>query len=207
MNAVYGLLGFLFFVSLPVVLRSIYQADAGLGVVFYSTAALLCLLRWREEKNALSWLLLAALSAGFAASTQANGLASAGLEPWTKLAPLDGDSWRRIAPPPRYFFTGPLSPLLLVFLPWAFKGKWLEEKKFLLGFALLYIVAALLFTDSPARFFLPVVPPLAALAVYGVFNAYLGIKQPAYLFAILFFFALLHGFYLWRFLAGGASLG
>ena len=261
LNAVYGLMGFLFFILLPAVLRSIYGADEGLGVVFYSSASLLCLLRWREEKNARSWLLLAAFSAGFAAAAQASGLAAAGLSaflflivslqaprrgwagmvsdvltfsaagalpvllhrapgpdisfytlsdglaPLIKLATLDSESWQRLAPPLRYFFTGPLSPLLLLFLPWVFKGKWLEEKEFLLGFVLLYVVAAPYFTDPPAGFFLPVAPPLAALAVYGVFNAYLSVKRPAYLFATLFLFALLHGLYLWRFFAGGVLLG
>ncbi len=43
------------------------------ALLFYTTAALLCLLRWREEKSARAWLLLAALSAGFAVATKPNG--------------------------------------------------------------------------------------------------------------------------------------
>jgi hypothetical protein len=54
---------------------------------------------------------------------------------------------------------------------------------------------------------LPIVPPLAALMVYGVFNAYLRIKRPVYLFVVLAFFALLHGFYLWRYFQAVQPLG
>ena len=278
MNAIYGLLGFLFFVSIPVVLRLSHWADVDLGVAFYSTATLLCLLRWREEKDSGSWLLLAALSAGFAAATQPNGLVAAGLSaflflitslqeprrgfariaaeialfaaagalaclpwlaqnrlqaatsfflPWAGFAGLEtltkgalfhGESWWRIAALPlRIFFigrdddphnfAGVLSPLLLVFLPWAFKGKWLGEKRLLIGFTLLYFGHALWVMELRARYLLPVVPPLVALAVYGVFNAYLSIKRPAYLFAGLIFFAALHGLYLWRYFAGSVPLG
>src|ERR1700746_1453216 len=74
MNTVYGLLGFFFFISVPAVLRLNHFAYVDLGTTFYATAALFCLLRWREEKDALSWLVLAASSAGFAASTKPNGL-------------------------------------------------------------------------------------------------------------------------------------
>ena len=38
------------------------------------------------------------------------------------------------------FFDGVLTPVLIAFLPWAFKGKWLEEKKLLAGFALLVFI-------------------------------------------------------------------
>jgi hypothetical protein len=40
---------------------------------------------------------------------------------------------------------------------------------------------------------------LVALFVYGVFNVYLRIKQPAYLIAGLLLFAGFHGFYLYRY--------
>ena len=74
MNAVYGLLGFFFFISMPSVLRLSHWAYVDLGMTFYTTASLLCLLRWREDKDASRWLLLAALSAGFAVATKPNGL-------------------------------------------------------------------------------------------------------------------------------------
>ena len=293
MNAVYGLLGFFFFISVPVVLRLSHWAYVDLGTTFYTTAALLCLLRWREEKSSRSWLLLAAFSAGFAAATKPNGFVAwsllaflflfislqepgrgvrkiaaelvlfaaagalpclpwlaknwlqtgnpffpllaglfpgngrgdageavgfAGLEIFTKRALLYGESWWQIAALPlRVFFTGRdddpqyfdgvLSPILLLLLPWAFKGKWLAEKRLLLGFALLFFAYALFLVDLRARYILLIVPPLVVLGVYSVFNIYLSIKRPAYLFAGLLFFAGLHGYYLWRYVEQIAPFG
>jgi hypothetical protein len=285
MNAIYGLLGFFFFISVPSILRLSHWAYVDLGTTFYATASLLCLLRWREDKNAGRWLLLSALSAGFSAATKPNGLvvwlllslfvlfaqvseprrgfakiagdlclfamvsvlpflpwitknwlqtgnpffpllahwfpakavaggggsaSFTGLGIFTKRALLYGESgWQIGALPLRVFFfgrddnpqyfDGVLSPMLILFLPWAFKGKWGEEKKLLVSFALLYFAYAFFLVDLRVRYILPIVPPLVILLVYGIFNIYLRIKQPAYLFAGLLLFAVLHGFYLWRY--------
>ncbi len=285
MNAVYGYLGFFLFISIPVVLRLSHWAYVDLGVTYYSTASLLCLLRWREGKESRSWLVLAAVSAGFAAATKPNGFVVAammsflflfisvqeprrglaktvaelalfaamgalpclpwltknwlqtgnpffplmagffpgsgfadgdgsvefaGLEIFAKRAWLYGESWWQIAALPlRLFFAGRdddpqyfdgvLSPLLILLLPWAFKGKWLAEKRLLFGFALLYLAYALFLVDLRARYVLVIAPPLVALAVYGVFNVYLSIKRPAYLFAGLLLCAGVHGYYFWRY--------
>lgn len=293
MNVVYGLSGFLMFISIPAVLRLEHWAYVDLGVTFYTTASLLCLLRWREGKDSRLWLLLAAVSAGFAAAAKPNGFVAAALLsflflfislqdpkpglakitielalfaaaaalpclPWlaknwlqtgnpffpllTAFFPGHGaageqatvgfpglsllatrsllygeNGWQIAALPLRVFFAGRdddpqyfdgvLSPILLLFLPWAFKGKWPAEKRLLFGFALLYFAYALLLVDMRVRYILPVVPPLAALAVYGVFNAYLSVKRPVYLFAALLFFAGLHGYHLWRYFVSGAPLG
>ncbi|MBI2230122.1 MAG: glycosyltransferase family 39 protein [Deltaproteobacteria bacterium] len=292
MNAVYGLLGFLFFISIPTVLRLSHWAYVDLGVAFYSTASLLCLLRWREEKDSRTWLLLAAVSAGFAAATKPNGFVAAsmlsflflfisvqerqrglakiaaewglfvavgalpclpwlaknwlqtgnpffplmagffpgsgvaegdgsvgfaGLDIFAKRALLYGENWWQIAALPlRLFFAGRdddpqhfdgvLSPLLILLLPWVFKGKWLSEKRLLLGFALLYLANALFLVDMRVRYVLAIAPPLAALAVYGVFNVYLSIKRPVYLLVGLLLFAGVHGYYLWGYFAGIAPL-
>jgi hypothetical protein len=56
---------------------------------------------------------------------------------------------------------------------------------------------ALFLVDLRVRYVLMIVPPLVVLFAYGVFNVYLRIKQPAYLFAGLLFFAGYHGFYLY----------
>jgi hypothetical protein len=287
MNVVYGLLGFFFFISIPVVQRLNHWAYVDLGTTFYATASLLCLMRWREDQTATSWLTLAGLSMGFTAATKPNGLVAAlmltflmvfalvgepkktvsqcarsifffalmaalpflpwlvknwfqtgnpffpllaGFSPakssagataavgfggvgiFAKRELLYGESgWQIAALPLRLFFSGrddnpqffdgALSPILILFLPWAFKGKWLEEKKFLASFALLYFAYAFFLVDMRVRYILPIVPPLVALLVYGVFNIYLRIKRPAYLFAALLFFAVLHGVYLWRYFA------
>jgi hypothetical protein len=141
----------------------------------------------------------------------------AGLEIFTKRALLYGESWWQIAALPlRVFFfgrddsprsfDGVLSPILILLLPWAFKGKWVEEKKLLMSFAVLYFAYALFLADLRIRYILPIVPPLVVLLVFGVFNVYLRIKQPVYLFAGLVFFAALHGFYLWRYFEEVAPL-
>jgi hypothetical protein len=285
MNAVYGLLGFFFFVSTPVILRLSHWGYIDLGIAFYTAASLLCLLRWREDRLAWRWLAPAALSLGFALATKPNGLVAAlvivffliwtvakpprettgrilrelaffgGLAlmpyfPWlaknwwqtgNPFFPLLGNFfggysaapgaavgfgdlgifakrellyneniWQILGLPLRVFFSGQddnpqffdgvLTPVLIVFLPWAFKGKWLEEKKILAGFALLFLACALFLVDLRIRYILPIVPPLAALMVYGVFNVYLRLKRPVYLVAILLCFAAWQASYLWGYI-------
>ena len=291
MNAVYGLLGFFFFVSVPLVLRLSHWAYVDLGTAFYTTAALLCILRWREGKARGQWLTMAALSAGFTVATKPNGLVAWLLLfflfawvavreterdfgkilsncvlyvavgalpflPWlaknwlqtgnpffpllggffpaktavegggasyvslgvfAKRELLYGESWWQItALPLRLFFfgrdddpqyfDGVLGPSLILLLPWVFKGKWLEEKKLLMSFALLFFVYAVFLVDLRARYILPIVSPMVILLTYGVFNIYLRIKQPAYLFAALIGFAVFDGYYLWRYFQDVAPL-
>jgi hypothetical protein len=292
MNAVYGLLGFIFFISVPAVLRLSHWAYVDLGTVFYTTAALLCVLRWREEMARGQWLIMAALSAGFAVATKPNGLVAWMLLfflfvwvsvrqteggvgkilsncvffvvvgalpflPWlaknwlqtgnpffpllggffpaktgvgdggasyvslgvlAKRELLYGESWWHIvALPLRLFFfgrdddpqyfDGVVGPSLILLLPWAFKGKWIEEKKLLISFAVLFFLYALFLVDLRVRYILPIVPPMVILFTYGVFNVYLRIKRPAYLFAVLFCFAAFNGYYLWRYFLDVAPLG
>jgi hypothetical protein len=284
MNSLYGLLGFLFWISIPSVLRLSHWAYVDLGIVFYTTSAFLCLLRWNEAKDRRSWLVLAGLAAGFAFATKPNGLVACLLLflilawqlarapergfggmvcelavfgvavalpclPWlaknlyqtgnpffpllggvfgakgpaasaavqyvslgvfTKRELFYGETWWQIAALPlRLFFSGEddnpqyfdgvLSPLLILLLPWAFKGKWLEEKRWLFAFAGLYLAYSLFLVDLRARYVLLIVPPLVVLFVYAVFNIYLRLKRPAYLLALLLFFVGYHGFYLCRY--------
>jgi hypothetical protein len=105
------------------------------------------------------------------------------------------------------YFDGVLSPVLIAFLPWAFKGKWFEEKKLLAGFALLFFAYALFLVELRIRYILVIVPPLAALLIFGVFNVYLRIKRPAYLFAAVLFFAAWQGSYLWGYFQAAEPLG
>jgi len=291
MNATYGLLGFFFFISTPSVLRLSHWGYIDLGITFYTTASLLCLLRWRENRGALRCLMLAALSLGFALATKPNGLVAAlvlGLLfastqvkpprenlrhsfaelclfggfallpflPWlaknwwqtgNPFFPLLGNwfagktstgvpavsfggfgifakrallyhenVWQIVGLPIRLFFSGQddnpqffdgvLTPVLIAFLPWAFKGKWLEEKKLLAGFAFLFLIYALFLADLRIRYVLVIVPPLVALLVYGIFNVYLRIKRPVFLVAVLLFFAAWHGTYLWRYFETAAPV-
>jgi 4-amino-4-deoxy-L-arabinose transferase-like glycosyltransferase len=281
LSRVYGLLGFFFFISTPAVLRLSHWAYIDLGITFYSTAALLCLLRWSEERETRHWLILAGLSLGFALATKPNGLLAALLlgllfvlvigrgprkplgrlvsefalfagltvlpfTPWLvknwhqtgnpfypllgSLFParsgsvIDGASfvgfgvfekrhllygeniWQILGLPLRIFFSGQddnpqyfdgvLTPVLLLFLPWAFKGKWSEEKRMIALFAFGYLALALFLIDMRVRYILPIVPSLVVLLGYGIFNMYLSIKRPILLYGTLLFFAAWHGTYL-----------
>lgn len=292
MSAEYGLLGFFLFISTPAIARLSHWGYVDLGITFYTTAALLALLRWREERRALGWLCLGALSLGFALATKPNGMVAGlvicflfllgvvqaprksagwiGREmlifggmmlvpylPWlaknwsqtgnpffpllgnifaaqrsmpgqavgfgdlgifAKRELLYGENiWQIVGLPLRVFlsgqddnpqfFDGVLTPVLICFLPWVFKGKWLDEKKFLTGFSLLFFLYALFLVDLRIRYILLMVPPLVALAIYGVFNAYLRIKRPVYLIAVLVFFAAWHGTYLWRYFQAAEPFG
>lgn len=286
MNAVYGLLGALLYLSTPAILRLSHWGYIDLGITFYTTAALLCLLRWREDRKAPGHLALAGLSLGFAMATKPNGLLAALIfallfllvlarpprknlsgslresalfgtmtllpflpwliKNWSQtgnpfypffpswfrakgIAAIDAASfagmgildkrellygeniWQIAALPLRLFFSGQddnpqyfdgvLTPILIVLLPWAFKGKWLEEKKLLAGFPLLLLFFALFLIDLRVRYVLPIVPPLAILSVYGVFNIYTRIKRPELLFAGLLFCAIWQAAYLWKYVA------
>jgi hypothetical protein len=70
----------------------------------------------------------------------------------------------------------------------------------------LFFIYALFLVDMRIRYILSIVPPLVILAVYGIFNAYLRIKRPGFLFAGLLTFAAWHGFYLWQYFSTAAPL-
>jgi hypothetical protein len=292
MNPAYGLLGCCIYLSMPVIARLSHWGYIDLGITFYTTASLLCLLRWREERNQQRWLALAGISLGFALATKPNGLVAALLigsmfllviakPPRKRLGAASGELllfggltllpflpwlvknwiqtgnpfypllggwfsfgaraqsggagygapgifakrelfygetfWQLLGLPLRVFFSGHddnpqlfdgvLTPILIVFLPWAFKGKWTEEKKLLAGFALLFLAYALFLVDMRIRYILSIVPPLVILAVYGIFNLYLRIKRPVYLFAALVFFAGWHSIYLGKYFREAVPLG
>lgn len=292
LNTIYGLLGLFLYLSMPVVARLSHWGYIDLGITFYTTASLLCLLAWREQRDRLFWLSCAGASLGFALATKPNGLLAAlvigmlfllvivrqprrrcaetsreiglflGLMllpfvPWvvknwlqtgnpffpllnswfvsntgaTTATPslgavgiLQKRHWlydeslaQILALPLRIFFSGQddhpqffdgvLTPVLIAFLPWAFKGKWLEEKKLLAAFAAIFLFYALFLVDMRIRYILSIVPPLIILAVYGVFNIYLNIKRPIYLFGVVLAVGVWHGTYTWRYFREAAPVG
>jgi len=249
LSPLYGLIGFFFFISTPIVFELSHLAHAELGLTFYSTAALLCLLLWIEQTEAKAWLVLAALSAGFAVATKPNGLAlfllvffpllllvrrpapksareSLGqtvffllfffipLSPWISKGLISAEN-----PLPSLFnlFASSseeggklgvgglvmaqslyvLNPLLVFFLPWSFKGKWVSEKKLLSSFAVGYFLYAFFLVDLPIRDLLPVLPPLVVLFVYSVHNIYLRIVRPFFLYAAVVLLLVPNGLYFW----------
>jgi hypothetical protein len=74
LNKTCGLLGALFFLSLPVIVQLAITVYVDLGLVFFATAALVNLLEWRQRPDAKHKLWLAALFCGLALGTKYNGL-------------------------------------------------------------------------------------------------------------------------------------
>ncbi len=74
LNRFYGLLGVLFFLSLPVIIKLSVTVYVDLGLIFFSFASLLSLLKWQDKKFQFRWLFLSALCCGLALSTKYNGL-------------------------------------------------------------------------------------------------------------------------------------
>lgn len=70
----YGLFGALFFLSVPIIVKLSITVYVDLGVVFFSTAALLSLFHWAEKDFQMRFLVLAGLCCGLAAGTKYNGL-------------------------------------------------------------------------------------------------------------------------------------
>jgi len=157
--------------------------------------------------------------AGFFSSVgEGSSGGGAGVGIFGKRALLWGESWWEIvALPIRVFFTGRddeaqhfdgvLSPMLILFLPWAFKGKWGEEKKLMFSFVVFYFLYALFLVDLRIRYLLPMVAPLVILLVYGVHNIYLRILHPSILVGGVILLLAFNGVYLWNYFQSVSPLG
>jgi len=73
-NKFYGLLGALFFLSTPAVVKLSITAYVDLGLVFFTTAAVLFVYRWQEQDYRWQYLVMAGLFCGFGLGTKYNGL-------------------------------------------------------------------------------------------------------------------------------------
>ena len=73
-NTVYALVGALFFLSLPVIVKLSITVYVDLGLIFFSTWALLYLLKWLENDFKFHFLIISAVSCGLALGTKYNGL-------------------------------------------------------------------------------------------------------------------------------------
>ena len=73
-NTVYALAGALFFLSLPVIVKLSITVYVDLGLIFFSTWALIYLLKWLENDFKFHYLVISAVSCGFALGTKYNGL-------------------------------------------------------------------------------------------------------------------------------------
>lgn len=73
-NVLYAMLGVVFFLSVPIIIKLSISAYVDLGLVFFSTASLLLLLQWREQQFKLKFLILSAICCGLALGTKYNAL-------------------------------------------------------------------------------------------------------------------------------------
>ncbi len=74
LDRVWALLGAVFFLSLPVIVKLSITVYVDLGLVFFSTAALMGVLKWIENQFKFKLLLLSAICCGLALGTKYNGL-------------------------------------------------------------------------------------------------------------------------------------
>ncbi len=74
LSSTYGLLGALFFLTIPIIIKLSITVYVDLGLVFFSTASLLLIFHWLETGEQKKHLILAGLSCGLAIGTKYNGL-------------------------------------------------------------------------------------------------------------------------------------
>jgi len=73
-NKGYALLGVLFFLSIPIIVKLSITVYVDLGLIFFSTTSLLLIFKWREEKFQPKYLIYSALFCGLGMGTKYNGL-------------------------------------------------------------------------------------------------------------------------------------
>lgn len=73
-NAAYALLGCLLFLSLPVIVKLSVTVYVDLGLIYFSTAALLQIFRWAESGFRIRHLLAAGIFTGLCLGTKYNGM-------------------------------------------------------------------------------------------------------------------------------------
>ena len=73
-STVYALLGALFFLSLPVIVKLSITVYVDLGLIFFSTCSLIYLLKWLENEFKFHFLIISAIACGLALGTKYNAL-------------------------------------------------------------------------------------------------------------------------------------
>lgn len=74
LNRTYGLLGALFFLSIPVIVKLSVTVYVDLGLIFFSWASLYLLIKWHDTDFSPRYLILAGVACGLALGTKYNGL-------------------------------------------------------------------------------------------------------------------------------------
>jgi len=73
-NFVYALIGAIFFLSIPIIVKLSITVYVDLGLIFFSTASILLLLRWIESGFRIKFLMISAICCGLAMGTKYNGI-------------------------------------------------------------------------------------------------------------------------------------
>jgi 4-amino-4-deoxy-L-arabinose transferase-like glycosyltransferase len=73
-NKIYGLLGTILFLSIPVIVKLSTTVYVDLGEIFFSFASLILVLEWVKNKFKLKYLLYSGIMCGLALGTKYNGL-------------------------------------------------------------------------------------------------------------------------------------
>ncbi len=120
----FGLFGVLLFLSTPVVVKLSTTVYVDLGLVFFSTAALVSLLKWHERNFKVRYLIAAAIWCGLGLGTKYHGLIVFFILTCLLLLILAGSAKLGKCDPPRILkyiiiFTG-IS--LIVFSPWMLRN-------------------------------------------------------------------------------------
>ena len=74
LNRTYGLIGALFFLTIPVVVKLSVTVYVDLGLIFFSWACLYFFLKWCDTQFSFRYLALAGVACGLALGTKYNGL-------------------------------------------------------------------------------------------------------------------------------------
>ena len=74
LDKIYALIGIVFFLSTPIIIKLSTSVYVDLGLVFFSTLSLLSVLEWQKNQFKLKYLAISAISCGLAMGTKYNGL-------------------------------------------------------------------------------------------------------------------------------------
>jgi len=123
-NITYALLGALFFLSIPIVVKLSITAYVDLGLVFFSTASLLMLFRWVDLGFQLRFLIFSAMFCGLAMGIKYNGLITCFLltlfTPFISARSNQAER-HKIIKPLGYGFLF-LSVAMIIFSPWMIRN-------------------------------------------------------------------------------------
>jgi hypothetical protein len=74
LSRTYGLVGALFFLTIPIIVKLSVTVYVDLGLIFFSWACIYFFLKWHDSRFNLRYLIFSAVACGFALGTKYNGL-------------------------------------------------------------------------------------------------------------------------------------